>query len=99
MQVQAQPKMKRKEIQIYLLLAFILTTSQCYYSTAMRNIHSAESVGFKLKPAQARESSAAGHMSATWINKSGIQDQKTAHKVPSGPSPIGNRHPPILRRG
>ena len=33
------------------------------------------------------------------INKSGMQDQKTAHKVPSGPSPIGNRHPPIFKRG
>jgi hypothetical protein len=38
-----QAKMKRKEIQIYLLLAFIFTASQCHYSTAMRNIHTAES--------------------------------------------------------
>ncbi|XP_062154074.1 CLAVATA3/ESR (CLE)-related protein 46-like [Alnus glutinosa] len=92
--------MKRKEIQIYIFLAFILIASQCCYSTAMRNIHTAESVGFfKLKPSQARESSAAGYMSAPWINKSGMKDQKAAHKVPSGPSPIGNRHPPISRRG
>ncbi|XP_041000588.1 CLAVATA3/ESR (CLE)-related protein 46-like [Juglans microcarpa x Juglans regia] len=84
------PKMKRKEVRICLLLAFIFITSGCYYFTAIR-IRSAESaVDFKFKPVKARESSAAGFMTATW-NKSGMQNNR---KVPSAPNPIGNRHPP-----
>ncbi|KAG6728607.1 hypothetical protein I3842_02G180100 [Carya illinoinensis] len=84
------PKMKRKEVRICLLLAFIFITSGCYYFTAMR-IRSAESaVDFMFKPAKARESPATGFKTATW-NKSGMQSNR---KVPSAPNPIGNRHPP-----
>ncbi|KAG6665767.1 hypothetical protein CIPAW_02G182900 [Carya illinoinensis] len=58
--------MKRKEVRICLLLAFIFITSGCYYFTAMR-IRSAESaVDFMFKPAKARESPATGFKTATW---------------------------------
>ncbi|KAF3965590.1 hypothetical protein CMV_010228 [Castanea mollissima] len=85
-------KMKRKQIQISLFLALILIASQCYHSTAMR-MHTAESVDFNLKSAQARKSSATEFKSFTW-SKSGIHVRENVKKVPSGPNPIGNKHPP-----
>ncbi|KAG6670066.1 hypothetical protein CIPAW_01G284900 [Carya illinoinensis] len=115
-------KMKRKDIQICLLLAFVFIATRSYSATAMRirkaepelsrnrqmvNFFDASLGGFKLKPAQSSEGSAAGFLSATWvsrtssgwhlfvtINKSGMQVIENYRKVPSTPNPIGNRHPP-----
>ncbi|XP_040988712.1 CLAVATA3/ESR (CLE)-related protein 46-like [Juglans microcarpa x Juglans regia] len=85
-------KMKRKDIQICLFLAFVFIATRSYSATAMR-IRKAEPGSFKLKPAQSSEGSAAGFLSATW-NKSGMQVINSYRKVPSVPNPIGNRHPP-----
>ncbi|CBI31692.3 unnamed protein product, partial [Vitis vinifera] len=85
------PKMKKKQILAHLILAFLLTASQCYYTTAIM-LRAMEPVASNTGPAQQRTGSATRYMFATW--KFGQQIRGNIHKVPSGPNPIGNRHPP-----
>ncbi|KAJ4719852.1 CLAVATA3/ESR (CLE)-related protein 46-like isoform X1 [Melia azedarach] len=78
-------------------LMIILVVSYCNCSTAIR-IHAAESVNFNLEEsAHSRMSISSRYIVASWVSK--IKSRKlvkdNSHKVPSGPNPIGNWHPPL----
>ncbi|KAJ4970006.1 hypothetical protein NE237_003105 [Protea cynaroides] len=49
---------------------------------------------FRLGPAEPRSHSSSGSTLATWENTRKMIQGRKNRKVPSGPSPIGNRHPP-----
>ncbi|PON88692.1 hypothetical protein TorRG33x02_153980 [Trema orientale] len=87
--------MKRKQFLVYLLFAFLLVASRHHYPSNAFMIHAAKSVTLNGANTPARKSLALRQMLATLVNSRKLVKENT-HKVPSGPNPIGNRHPPSI---
>ncbi|XP_042476893.1 CLAVATA3/ESR (CLE)-related protein 46 [Macadamia integrifolia] len=87
--------MKGRQILTHLLLGFILLAVAASYSHFSNSImvQAVESAAFRLGRPQLGSPSASGSTLSAWTTRNTIEERK-ASKVPSGPSPIGNRHPP-----
>ncbi|KAJ9175701.1 hypothetical protein P3X46_014230 [Hevea brasiliensis] len=84
------PEMKRKQQIIAYFLFALFIASHCHCSSAIM-VHAAYSVDYRHRSTQQKTSSSTRYMLAS--RKSGAQVKETIQKVPSGPNPIGNRHP------
>ncbi|XP_060975049.1 CLAVATA3/ESR (CLE)-related protein 46-like [Cannabis sativa] len=86
-----QNKMKRKQILAYFLYALLLLVASFphYLSAASDNV--------KLHGAStpAKNTLALRQMLVTWANSRKLV-KGNGPKIPSGPNPIGNRHPPSI---
>eukprot|EP00257_Ricinus_communis_P027362 XP_025014776.1 uncharacterized protein LOC112536340 [Ricinus communis] len=83
--------MKRKHIIAYFLVAlFIASRCHCYLATMVQH---ADSVDSKLGNAQLGKSFPTKYV---FSRKAGTHVKELIHKAPSGPNPIGNRHPPSI---
>ncbi|KAL5734744.1 hypothetical protein ACOSP7_032605 [Xanthoceras sorbifolium] len=94
-------KMKCRAYIILFVSVLLLTASVCNYSTAIRiqaaqsgKLYIAQSVDVKIETSSVRR-----YILATWVRKLKINTGRSdntdsIHKVPSGPNPIGNWHPP-----
>ncbi|XP_031267677.1 CLAVATA3/ESR (CLE)-related protein 46-like [Pistacia vera] len=82
--------MKNEAYILFIVLSLI--ASHCSSSTDI-GIQAAKSVDLMVEPAKPRMSTASRDLLGTWI-KLRKQVTDSIHKVPSGPNPIGNVHPP-----
>ncbi|GMN57238.1 hypothetical protein TIFTF001_026349 [Ficus carica] len=87
--------MKRKQVFLHLLFAFLLLASRCRYSSTAFAIRAAESVKLNIEHVPERKTLAIRQMLSAWVESRKI-GKESIHKVPSGPNPIGNGHPPSI---
>ncbi|KAJ0046523.1 hypothetical protein Pint_06266 [Pistacia integerrima] len=90
--------MKNEAYILFIVLSLI--ASHCSSSTDI-GIQAAKSgqqfiIDLMVEPAKPRMSTASRDLLGTWVSKIKLRKQVTdsIHKVPSGPNPIGNVHPP-----
>ncbi|OAY46067.1 hypothetical protein MANES_07G114000v8 [Manihot esculenta] len=93
------PQMKRKHQLIAFFLFALFIASQSYCSPVIM-VHAADSgkatiFDFRVRNTQQKTNSFTRHMLA-YRKSAGAQVKEIIQKVPSGPNPIGNRHPPSI---
>ncbi|XXG54781.1 hypothetical protein AAC387_Pa03g2576 [Persea americana] len=88
-------RMERKQIITHLLLTFLLLSATAHYHNFISiMVQARESDNVKRGIKGLESQAVAPQELSTWKIKHEIEANK-ARKVPSGPSPIGNHHPPV----
>ncbi|XP_043693314.1 CLAVATA3/ESR (CLE)-related protein 46 isoform X2 [Telopea speciosissima] len=89
-------KMRGRQSLVHLLLAFILlavAASNSHFSNPI-TVQAVETAAFRHGSAEPGSHPSSGSTLAIWENTRKMTQGRKTHKVPSGPSPVGNRHPP-----
>ncbi|KAJ8620778.1 hypothetical protein MRB53_029307 [Persea americana] len=87
-------RMERKQVIAHLLLTCLLAASAQYRNFSTIMVQAKESDNLELRNKLLESQSVGTQVLASWEKTRQEVEAKKIRKVPSGPNPIGNHHPP-----